>query len=272
MEKKRKFTEDQLPTENTVQSNKKQRAAEEVLLHDIDTKQTILNYLCYLDDFRKKLPDDAFIGDSYASYQQAFKSEVQSFCKTLVKNWMHFDMYKMIGNETELFMNCILELYRGKFFHEKVRIFRYMRRKGLPPMDRDDIFHLFEYLKNDKNSAKGLVSILPRYETEIYPDTVQLEEFEIKEDKFYATCKMRGKNYRGFCLVYLRQLDIEARIVGHVVNDESEVRDENNFYFRIHGKLFRLSITWTTNVTGERFHIDHEEDWKKEAVIYPEDL
>ncbi len=225
------------------------------VFHDVDMFNSILSFL---RPNVKRMDWDTY------------KIEFQIFqmMKDLIYMWMKLEIYKIHSSyRYQSFLPMLQEHYQDRVSRPSIE---YFMRKNKCEMDihgDETIQNFFQsYFKNN-DSFQILHDIFPNYETEIYPKTIQLLEFESR-DRFKFKYKMRGKNYSGFQLITINQLDIYATVVGV----PSKTLKKNTFQIRMnHNELYDIQILWNTVITGTR-DVFFEYGWFEPPHIHPEDI
>lgn len=140
--------------------------------------------------------------------------------------------------------------------------------RALPKMNEDERLQSFcrSYL-DELNSFQLLDSIFPKFEMELYLNTIQLVEVESESrDGFKIKYKIRGKNYSGMYRITINQLDIYATIVGVA----TKILNENKFQVRMNNDSYDVSIEWTKVITGTREVYCY--GWERAPHIDPKDV
>lgn len=202
----------------------------------------------------------------WCTYQKQF--QISKLMKELVYMWMKLEIYKIHTSFRYQSFLPLLEQHQQKI--NKTPLFFFIRKEQceIDIHKEERLQSFFHRYLNDLNSFQVLDEIFPHYETEIYPDTIQLISWEF-QNGFKVKYKMRGKNYSGFQWITINQLDIYATIIG----TPSNILKKDTFQMRMnnHDKLYDINILWNTNITGKR-EVFFEYGWFDPPHIHPEDI
>ena len=225
------------------------------------------------------------------SYLSFAEFHISPMIEDLIFIWMKWELYKIESHYRHEFLGILekhqqklngreiesecqshsREWYEAPFYTHDLWNGRYRGwlNRDLPKMNEDERLQSFcqSYL-DELNSFQLLDSIFPKFEMELYLNTIQLVEVESESrDGFKIKYKMRGKNYSGAIRITINQLDIYATIVGVA----TKILNENKFQVRMnHGDIYDVTIEWTKVITGTREVYCY--GWERAPHIDPEDV
>ena len=199
-----------------------------------------------------------------------FEKEFQIFqmMKDLIYIWMKLEIYKIHSCYLyQSFLPMLQEHQEDKIKRPSIEYFMRKNKCEMNIHGDETIQKFFQSYFKKNDSFQILSDIFPHYETEIYPKTIQLIEYE-STDGFKFKYKMRGKNYSGFQLITIHQLDIYATVFGV----PSKTWKKNTFQIQLnHDTLYDIQISWDTVITGTR-DVFFEYGWFDPPHIHPEDI